>query len=143
MRILEGKIILVDDLKYEKELLEIALHQKKWDVEVNYFKDAIVALEYLRVTKDRIFLVISDMNMPLMSGLDFKKLIDNDPELLKKAIPFIFVTTSATKKEVEEAYNYRVQGYFKKPISIDEQAEMIDTIIRYWIISNRPSNAES
>ena len=83
--------------------------------------------------------MISDMNMPKMSGLEFKKAIDSDELLRTKSIPFIFATSSSTKAEVSEAYDYRVQGYFPKPLSSEEQANMLDIIIKYWIISRHPN----
>jgi CheY-like chemotaxis protein len=134
-----GKIILVDDDKIEKEFLSIALQSKGWKIGFEYFSTALDAIEYLKSTKDEIFLIISDMNMPKISGLEFKKAIDTDSILKKKSIPFIFTTSAASKAEITEAYDYRVQGYFKKPETIEEQAETLDIIIRYWIISQHPN----
>lgn len=140
MKKIPGRIILVDDEKYEKDLLILALHKKEWEVEVDYYISAEIAIEHLKkYDKEEIFLIISDMSMPGMSGLDFKKVIDNDGILCKKAIPFIFASTSASRAQVTEAFNYRVQGYFEKPETIDEQAEMLDTIIKYWILAKHPN----
>lgn len=136
---LKGKIILVDDESYEKELLESSLKGLGWETRVEYFNDANDALEHLRQNKDEIFLIISDMNMPKMSGMDFKKAIDNDLGLRGKSIPFIFATSAAVKKEITEAYDYRVQGYFRKPNTTQEQADMLDIIIKYWIVSIHPN----
>jgi len=79
------------------------------------------------------------MEMPKMTGMEFKKAIDSDPELKTKSIPFIFTTFSTTKEKTTEAYDYRVQGYFKKTYTVDEQAEMLDIIIKYWIICLHPN----
>jgi len=142
MKKLRGKIMLVDDEHFELELLEIALKAKDWDVKVEYYNNPETALENLRSNDDEIFLIISDMHMPRITGLEFKKIIDQDEVLKKKSIPFIFSTSSASHEQVTEAYEYRVQGYFKKTNSVDEQAEMLDTIIKYWIDSIHP-NMES
>lgn len=138
MKKLPGKIVLVDDQEQEKFLLEEALLEKQWDATIEHFSTAKAALEYLQKTQDDIFLIISDINMPVMDGLAFKRIIDQDDELSQKAIPFIFASTAASQDEVTEAYNYRVQGYFKKPKTVDTQAEMLDIIIRYWIINQHP-----
>ncbi len=82
------------------------------------------------------------MNMPRISGMEFKKIIDQDEVLKRKSIPFIFSTNGASPEQVTEAYEYRVQGYFKKVSSVDKQAEMLDNIIKYWIDSKHP-NKES
>ncbi|HXB40539.1 MAG TPA: response regulator [Bacteroidia bacterium] len=106
---------------------------------MDYFDNPEAALKYLKETKDDIFLIISDMAMPKMNGLDFKKAIDNDEVLQKKSIPFIFTTNDATKEQINEAYEYRAQGYFKKAATLEEQAEMLNTIIKYWINSRHPN----
>ncbi len=136
---LKGKIVLVDDDKYEKELLEDALRKRDWDAKVEYFNDANDALKHLKENKDEIFLVISDMNMPKMSGMEFKKAIDTDQGLREKSIPFIFATSISIKSEITQAFDYRVQGYFQKPNTTEEQADMLDIIIKYWIISSHPN----
>jgi len=135
-----GKIILVDDEKYEKELLMAALLEKNWNVKVEYFDNGQAALEHMRTTKDKLFLVISDMNMPAMSGLELKIAIDEDKILREKSMPFVFMSGGATNKQISDAYDYRVQGYFEKPKSIEEQAAILDLIIKYWIVSKHPEN---
>ena len=51
---------------------------------------------YMRKTKDELFLIISDMNMPKMNRLELKRAIDDDVILKKKSIPFIFSSNEAT-----------------------------------------------
>lgn len=136
---LKGKIVLVDDDSYEKELLESALKERGWDSKVEYFDNAKDALEHLKRNRDEIFIVISDMNMPMMNGMDFKKAIDGDLQLREKSIPFIFATSSSDRTEITQAFDYRVQGYFQKPNTTEEQADMLDIIIKYWIISSHPN----
>src|SRR5687768_10006169 len=136
---LKGKIVLVDDDNYERELLEAALQKRGWDARVEYFDNADDALDHLKQNSDEIFLIISDMNMPKMNGMDFKKAIDNDLLLRGKSIPFIFATSTSVRSEITEAFDYRVQGYFRKPDTIEEQADMLDIIIKYWIVSSHPN----
>ena len=138
---LKGKIILVDDDSYEKELLESHLKERGWDSEVEYFDNALDALAHLKQNEDEIFLIISDMNMPKMNGMDFKKAIDSDLGLRGKSIPFIFATSSLEESDITQAFDYRVQGYFQKPNTTEEQADMLDIIIKYWIVSSHPNKA--
>ena len=136
---LKGKIILVDDDSYERELLESALQKRGWDARVEYFDNAGDALDHLKRNGDEIFLIISDMNMPKMNGMDFKKAIDCDLKLREKSIPFIFATSTSVRSEITQAFDYRVQGYFRKPNTTEEQADMLDIIIKYWIVSSHPN----
>jgi CheY-like chemotaxis protein len=132
MKEVKGKIILIDDGSFEKVFLEESLDDKNWNIEVEYFSEAQLALDHLNENADDIFLIISDMNMPKMSGMEFKRKIDQDSFLRQKAIPFIFCSSKIDKQEVKTAYEYRVQGYFKKPETIEQQAEMLEKIVQYW-----------
>lgn len=138
MKKVKGKIILVDDQVYEKALLIEALYEKNWDIDVDFFNNPKEALDHLKENADEIFLIISDMNMPDMNGMDFKKTIDRDGFLRQKSIPFIFASNDPDREKMIEAYQYRVQGYFRKPDTTEEQAEMLEKIIQYWISCVHP-----
>lgn len=140
MKKIPGKIILVDDEPYEKELLNVSLDRLGLEVDIKYFTNGLEVLDYLKTTKDDIFLIISDMDMPKMNGLELKKSIDRDPVLKKKAIPFIFQSSSATRFNIEKAYDNGVQGYFEKPTDMDVMAKQLDRIIGYWSICRHPNN---
>lgn len=140
MEKIPGTIILVDDHTYEADLLQIGIDKAGLEVNLKYFNSGEAAIDFLKQTKDKIFLIISDMNMPTMNGLQMKKLIDNDPEIKDKAIPFIFQSSSTTEQELIEAYNYRLQGYFTKPSDIDTLVKQLEVIISYWRISRHPND---
>ena len=139
MKEVKGKIILVDDQKYEKDLLNSALEEKGWDIRVDYFDNVRDALKHLKENADEIFLIISDMNMPGMNGMEFKKAIDRDDYLRQKSIPFIFASSEPVREDILEAYRYRVQGFFEKPESFEDQSAMLETIIRYWVACIHPN----
>ncbi len=140
MKTISSKIVLVDDQLIEKELLKIAITELGIEVDLLYFNRADDALHYLKTTRDQIFLIISDMNMPGINGLEFKRAIDADEGLLEKAIPFVFSSTDATRHQLKEAYDYRLQGYFIKPNDLKIMAEQLETIINYWLASVRPDS---
>ncbi|MCE3280987.1 MAG: histidine kinase [Bacteroidetes bacterium] len=142
MKKLSGKIVLVDDHPYEKDFLKMALEELNIYADLEFFLSPETALDYLRETRDHIFLIISDMNMPKMNGLDFKKVIDSDERLRVKSVPFIFSSSGATKSQLKEAYEYRLQGYFLKPQDVKDMAKQLELIIRYWIVSVRPDSEE-
>jgi DNA-binding NarL/FixJ family response regulator len=61
-----------------------------------------------------------------------KREINKDAVLRSKSIPFIFLSTSASKKEVSAAYELMVQGYFKKPGTFDDIKALLEMILNYW-----------
>lgn len=133
-----GKIILVDNVRVEMELLNRALNKLPWNIQIEYFENPNEALEYLKKTKELIFLIISDFHMPQMTGFRLKQLIDNDQKLREKAIPFIYYSSSSNDIEIDDAYAGNIQGFFKKPNSPKEATELLDMIIKYWITCIRP-----
>ena len=60
--------------------------------------------------------------------------------LRKKAIPFVFYTTSVDKTDVDEAYQMMVQGYFQKEIKMDAIKQTLKIILDYWHICRHPNN---
>jgi response regulator RpfG family c-di-GMP phosphodiesterase len=140
MKKLYGKIVLIDDELFEKDLLDMALDEINIRLDLIYFDNGKDAINYLKTTKDSIFIIISDMNMPKMNGLDMKKIIDADERLKEKAIPFVFCSTSVIKSQLIEAYDYRVQGYFMKPHDVKGMAKQLELIINYWSVSIRPDS---
>ena len=143
MEKLKGKIILVDDARFEKQLLEAALEKQKCDVKVEYFNNIEGAIEHLKKNSDEIFLIISDIDMdtdlPNKNGIELKRVIDKDKYLSLKSIPFVFMSNVILQDRVMEAYKYHVQGYFLKPDTLDAHAKLLGTIIQYWQICIHPN----
>ena len=132
MKKITGKILLVDDEPYEELLLENALASIDRFAKIEYISNPKKALIHLKENREEIFLIICDIDMPIMSGLEFKKEIEKDSYLREKSIPFVYISNNASDKMVRDAYELNVQGYFKKLESIDAQGELLNKIIKYW-----------
>ena len=78
--------------------------------------------------------------MPISSGLDVREIISGDPILKKKCIPFVFFTTGASQKMIEQAFDLYAQGFFLKGHSMAETEGKLRLILEYWIESKRPSS---
>jgi response regulator RpfG family c-di-GMP phosphodiesterase len=139
---LKGQIILIDDEQYEEDFLKNCLSELNYEVEVKYFETATQALDYLKNSKEDIFLIISDLHMPGMSGLELKEKIDTDPDMKLKSVPFVFATTAPTREGIIQAYKHNVQGFFKKPVDLNELKSTISIIIRYWTTNLHPNKSD-
>ncbi len=106
------------DLNYENELI--------------FFGDSVMALEYLTDTDIEPFLVLSDINMPKLNGLELREKIHNNEDLRLKSIPYLFFSTSAEQKHVIDAYSRSIQGFFVKPNNYDKLKAMLVKIVEYW-----------
>ena len=77
-------------------------------------------------------LILLDLNMPKMNGLEFLHELRADPNL--QGIPVIVLTTSDEDKDKVEAYQLNVAGYILKPVTFSKFAEVITTLNKYWTL---------
>lgn len=90
------------------------------------------ALAHLTDKPNEPFIIISDINMPKLSGLEPKDKIQNNEDLRLKCIPYLLFTTSANQQHVVDAYSKSVQGFFVKPVSIKKLTLVLKKIVEYW-----------
>ena len=131
-------IVLVEDDKDDCEFIIHALRSIGAANPVHCFPSPFEALEYLRSTVEIPFIIISDVNMPHMNGLAFKRVINSDEKLNSLRIPFVFLSTSANTYLVDEAFHLCVQGYFQKPVAPADYNNIARSIIEYWTYSKLP-----
>ena len=136
----DGPIIVLEDDKDDEEFLMEVFSSMKVPNQIIFFKDGIAALAYLKATPEEPFLILSDVNLPKMDGLQFRSNIQNDEILKKKSIPFVFFTTAANQQAVSKAFQLNVQGFFIKPASMTELHNMVKHIVEYWKLSSHPSS---
>jgi CheY-like chemotaxis protein len=127
-----GPIIVLEDDIDEKEILEQAIKKCGLMNEIKFFSSGDVFLDYLRSTADRPFIILSDVNLPRMGGMETKRVINGEDFLRRKSIPFIFLSTNASPGAVEEAYDLTVQGYFLKQNSMAAIEKSLRLIFEYW-----------
>lgn len=127
-----GPIIIAEDDEDEREILLQAFKNLSVRNEIKFFDNGQQLLNYLTETTDKPFLIISDINLPVMNGLELRARIDKNAYLRHKSIPFIFMSTNSNSESVKKAYDMMVQGYFIKESSIKEIEKCLGCIIEYW-----------
>lgn len=136
-------ILLVED--DEVDIMNVQRAFKKGNLHHQLYisHDGIEALNMLRgidnqspavPRHDR--LILLDLNMPKMGGIDFLTHLRADSEL--KRIPVVVLTTSNEDKDLVEAYNMNVAGYLVKPVSFSKFVAMMETLNNYWSLSEMP-----
>jgi CheY-like chemotaxis protein len=101
-------------------------------------RNGVEALAMLRageIPKDR-RMVLLDLNMPRMNGIEFLQEVRRDPEL--RATTVVVLTTSSNERDKMEAYNLNVAGYLVKPVTFGEFAELMVTLNKYWSLVEMP-----
>lgn len=129
---LQGPIISVEDDEDDQHLIELAVQTLQITNSVRFFPNGQEALDYLETTTEKPLLILCDINMPVMNGLELRKRINENEWLRRKSIPFIFLTTAASPEIVQIAYDEAVQGFYKKATSFDGFSEQIRLIVDYW-----------
>ncbi len=124
-------IILEDDMD-DQEIMREVLEDLQVPYRIDFYVQAKDLLDYLYTTKETPFLILSDVNLPTMNGLELRKIILENEYLRIKSVPFIFLSTSSDEFAIKEAYNLTVQGYFVKQCSIPDIKATLKLIINYW-----------
>jgi CheY-like chemotaxis protein len=127
-----GPILIVDDDQDDQDMIQRIVTGMKLENELKKFYDGEELLQYLNTTEDKPLVIICDINMPLLNGIQLKEEIEKDPYLKKKSIPFVYLSTTANPQQVKKAYELTVQGFFVKGQSYDALKASVHQIISYW-----------
>jgi DNA-binding NtrC family response regulator len=134
-----GPIIIIEDDLDDQDILTAIFKELNYENEVIFFGDSIEALNYLTNTYLEPFLVLSDINMPRLNGMELREKVHNNEDLRMKSIPYLFFSTSAEQKHVIDAYSRSIQGFFIKPHTYDKLKSTIRKIVEYWQECESPS----
>lgn len=75
-------------------------------------------------------LILLNLNMPGMGGLDLLAMLKADPDL--RRIPVLMLTTSAASSDIHAAYDAYVTSYVVKPLDVEQVASVMQAILDYW-----------
>ena len=143
-------ILLAEDNQDDIDLALHALRQEKLANSVFVVRDGEEALDFLfcRGThSDRSFdrppkLVLLDLKMPKVDGLQVLKQIKSDPRT--RTIPVVIMTSSKEERDLIESYSSGVNSFIQKPVDFEQFRQTVKTLGMYWLVVNQlPANHES
>ncbi len=130
-------ILLVEDDLVDRMTVERALKEIKVANKLVMVENGEEALDYLRdPTSEKPGIILLDLNMPRMNGIDFLKVAKQDPAI--KRIPVIVLTTSRDERDRVESFNLGIAGYMLKPVDYLQFVEVVRAIDMYWTLSELP-----
>lgn len=135
----DQSILLVEDDLVDVMSVQRSLRELGTPNPLHHATDGEKALEFLRDTsKARPGLILLDLNMPKMNGVEFLAIIKKDPEL--KMIPVVVLTTSREDADRIATFEHSVAGFMIKPVDFPQFLETMRKIRDYWMISELPPN---
>lgn len=136
-------ILLVEDTPTDAELCIRALRKHNLANRLVWVKDGAEALDFLfsrgeyapRKRSDTLKLILLDLKLPKVDGLDVLRATRNDERL--KATPVVILTSSQEARDLIESYKLGANSYVSKPIEFDEFTEAVAHLGLYWLILNK------
>lgn len=131
----EVDVLLVEDNPADTALVQEAFDRVDAGLRLESRADGEEALGFLRSLAETGTpgprLVLLDLNLPGVSGLQVLQHIRSNPELL--GLPVIVFSSSQSPRDVEDAYRYGANGYVRKAVNFDELVERMRHIHGFWI----------
>jgi len=126
-------ILLIEDdaievMKFYRVLKKLEFNHQI--IEATNGEEALDILNKKEIVPD---IIILDLNMPKLNGIEFLNILKTDDAL--KFIPAIMLTTSNNHKDVMECYKIGIAGYILKPLKYEEYVDRIGKLLTYWSIN--------
>jgi len=136
------QILLVEDDTVDAEAVQRAFRRHRIANPIHVAKNGREALDRLRGLDGRPalarpYMILLDLNMPLMSGLEFLHELRADPDL-HRSVVFV-LTTSDAARDIDQAYGHHVAGYLVKERVGEDFVHLVDMLGQYWRYVELPS----
>jgi CheY-like chemotaxis protein len=130
-------ILLLEDDDVDAMTVKRALRDIKVINELIVAENGEKGLAYLRNSDcERPCIILLDLNMPRMNGLEFLQVVKQDLEL--RRIPVVVLTSSREEQDRVESFDLGVAGYMLKPVDYQQFVEIVRAIDLYWTLSQLP-----
>jgi CheY-like chemotaxis protein len=135
------QILLVEDSKADAEMTVRTLKRRGIANNIEWVRDGVEALDYLHCTgayagrtNGYPKLVLMDLKMPRMNGLQVLERMKQDPRT--KTIPVVMMTSSREEGDLLASYRLGVNSFVVKPVEFSDFAETVAQVGMYWILAN-------
>jgi two-component system response regulator len=137
-------ILLVEDNDDDVRLTQRALQKNKISNPLVVVGDGVAALDYLQSGAERSdlpSLVLLDLKLPRLDGLEVLRRIRTDPKLRRQ--PVVILTTSREEQDIIRSYDLGANSYIRKPVDFEQFTAAINQLGLYWLVLNEPPPPDS
>jgi two-component system response regulator len=131
-----GAILLVEDTEDDIELTRRALKKNRLTNPLVVARDGQEALDYLFGDEELPAIILLDLQLPKIGGLEVLRRLKSDPRT--RLIPIIILTSSREERDVVDGYTNGANSYIRKPVDFDQFTEAVRQLGLYWLILNEP-----
>ena len=137
MKAMNQPILVVEDDDVDVMTIQRAFKEIRVLNPVVRQENGEMAIDYLRDPSNATpCIILLDLNMPVMSGIEFLQIIKADENL--RRIPVIVLTTSQEQEDKINSFNFSVAGYMAKPVDYRRFVDVMRSIDVYWSLSELP-----
>ncbi len=127
------KILFIEDDQIETMKLHRSISKLTMAFEITEAKNGEQALSLLQSTQQLPDIILLDLNMPKMSGIEFLRIIKGNDAL--RFLPIIILTTSQNRADLLECYKIGISGYIIKPLKYADYEDKIKKVLDYWQVN--------
>ncbi len=125
------KVIIAEDQISDFELMKVTFENLSLGLELIHVKDGQELIDHLnQETLSQVALVMLDLDMPNVDGLEVLKKLYVDEELRK--VPVVVFSSVVEQEKIFECYDFGANAFVRKPMTADEYAESISAIANFW-----------
>lgn len=127
------RILMAEDNPGDVRIVEEALRARKEACELEAVPDGVALLAHLKTAADQGTLpdlLLLDLNMPQLGGLDALRTIKADPRL--RSLPILVLSSSKQASDVQGAYDAHANCYIQKPLGLDDYFAVVNDITDFW-----------
>lgn len=148
---MEGRpinILLIEDEEAHAVIVKRNFNDLNLANKIFHVSDGLAALDYLYqreaysdpLSSPRPELILLDLRLPKVDGLEVLKTIKTDPKLAR--IPVVVMTTSSAEKDITQAYDSYANSYLVKPLDLQQFMPMLKSLGFYWLVWNTTPNLD-
>ena len=133
---MKKNILLIEDNPDDVKLTLRAFEKNKILNEIVVKTDGVEGMEYLNRCTLLPALVLLDLQLPRMGGIEVLRWIRTDPRL--KLLPVVIMTSSREERDVNEVYHLGANSFICKPVDFEQFTEVVRQLGMYWLLLNEP-----